>query len=1222
MEVEKRKFKVAPGAAPTKFDKFSQVLVLVSGKKIGIWTSAACLKSEVLQKTLKIVPVEDVNELAIENEILQDVVDGEILISDSPLNLQSARVCLEIFNRPRLYVTNFLNILEAFQTLIYQGKELLESIESFSSEIARVDRTYEDMEFTLIDENLKKLKEEVEKDFWDDLVVYCTYFVGNTPRLRDDFKFGDFLNVISLLFELEYFYSASIILQNGLRSFDLCPVYLHLDELFSKIDFEKLTDNMPIEYGEEKGEELNIKWLIPEKSLSIREADQIIDGLWEWELRDVQFDMIGWDSPGLIPIPNLQYMALKFPDGINKKDYLLAADFYTENLLEKLDLSESYVTGEIIPAMIRRKRSGDFREYLKLVFPTQYTITEDPKFGEILKSPYEIRIVENKIISEKKSATFRQIQSDHGFEIVVDPTSEDEKERKERYRQIVEAHITLIRKIYPDAATIKVGDEYTISGTPRKIEISLGNLTKIAKNPISLHRGLITGNGKDRLGYLFATSLRSLIRETEIGFYPPPTQVELFFSLRKIAQIGYLPELLHDKGLDRYEFFTQNFPLWAAIGAEKFDIHNLEMSRSLLRGFLKKTVFWEKISAALRKKDEINLKRFFGDEPAPFIYDGLSHADQRILENLAESYHMLSERKYVNPQSRPNLMERARELLAESESSREEKIEIDEGKVTLERVPGSYSTSELKSFAEKISKSTGRKMPEDNRKNYYVYIKRYLSRKNVLEKLKDRGFNSAKLESYSEKELDKFIGDLLELQNSVEYEIPESRKGKVNFIRQRLDLPKEKKSTMGKENELEPPTSHEAKLRREKYDIDLDLVTGKNGEMYSLKDLQKLTKKIEKEENLTFVDKDSKHRLLDQLREFFGLLRTKEESEEEENTTIDDLEPPTLEEAKVRREKYDVGPDLMSGVYYQSYILKLVGNIEKREKVRFISKDSQRELLRQLNKFFFAPDEEEETEEAKKSRKELKHLLKEAKMDPKKLLISFLGYTDEELDNFLKKIKYPSLPKTTATRLYKINYFRRAFRLPEIKEVEESEDESRSSSQSEDDEESEFRIILQNLGMNPMKLKAGGYTTAELDKFLESAKYSRPFKETASKLDKINYFRQILNLPLLSGKAAGKVEEEESEEEPAADVEHVRKSLERQKMRKSKLVVGPEGYTDEELNKFILALNADEEVETSSVPDTSVPYRMKLNYFRKLYGLVPIGKRKKKEVEDDKIIVM
>ena len=251
---------------------------------------------------------------------------------------------------------------------------------------------------------------------------------------------------------------------------------------------------------------------------------------------------------------------------------------YTFDLLENLDLSETVVTGSIIPATL-----GILLKKLILYHSQSYSnlqyglplINQKPYSVELELTETKIQELESEILEfypplytrPTNLEKYRQLIATGQYRLrgngLISPDGrqkiklEDEDgadidlavlaETDEEFDAIANKHFRTLRKDYPEAEMNKVEKVkkylWEISGLPRKIQIYRSSLRQILTHHLAMVRGFIYGNGSERMMYCSANCLISLYTRKSPNYYyfaglKSPAEIIL-----KYEQRGYQTEL-------------------------------------------------------------------------------------------------------------------------------------------------------------------------------------------------------------------------------------------------------------------------------------------------------------------------------------------------------------------------------------------------------------------------------------------------------------------------------------------------------------------------------------------------------------------------------------------------------------------------------------------------------------------------------------------------------
>ena len=192
---------------------------------------------------------------------------------------------------------------------------------------------------------------------------------------------------------------------------------------------------------------------------------------------------------------------------------------FTFGMLDLLDLSDSYVTGSVIPACLHKPEDPD---YQKFFYPAFYTVPKDyDSYRRIIKADNYTLIKKEKtyLLKDKETGEECLLTIEDGADIDIAIQADDEKD----FDEIAERHYRALKKKYPEAHRRKVERKKTymweITGIPRIIQIYRSDLKRICTHHVAMVRGFITGNGEDRMFYLTASCFYSLQHEKSPNYY-------------------------------------------------------------------------------------------------------------------------------------------------------------------------------------------------------------------------------------------------------------------------------------------------------------------------------------------------------------------------------------------------------------------------------------------------------------------------------------------------------------------------------------------------------------------------------------------------------------------------------------------------------------------------------------------------------------------------------
>lgn len=307
------------------------------------------------------------------------------------------------------------------------------------------------------------------------------------------------------------------------------------------------------------------------------------------EVRDVvtNYNAITWDSAYIIPYKVYQYYmentvdttrkipAVSWKRSIASVDKVFELiDYYSQGLIAKLDLTDSYVTGSILPACIGCPKLLQPKFYIDTWYPAVYTVPNNyDKYRRIVADLTRLKV------------------NDHGDYVDITNGQENERlsladgadidiavgvETEEEFEQIVAKHIDVIKQVYGNIAIDKIerksGFTYEITGGHRMVQIYRSGIGQILSHHLPVVRGCITGNGSDRQIYISATAFHSYRSNINYNYYYfagkyNPSEVILKYQQRgfKTSLSPFLFNLL-----DKYQDMT---PKWNS-NSKKYVINN------------------------------------------------------------------------------------------------------------------------------------------------------------------------------------------------------------------------------------------------------------------------------------------------------------------------------------------------------------------------------------------------------------------------------------------------------------------------------------------------------------------------------------------------------------------------------------------------------------------------------------------------------------------------
>ena len=292
------------------------------------------------------------------------------------------------------------------------------------------------------------------------------------------------------------------------------------------------------------------------------------------EVRDVtsNYNDITWDSAYIIPYKVYQhYMensldystcyANRWIRPVSTLDQVFElVDYYSNGLISKLDLTDSYVTGSILPACIYIPQDMQAKFYIDTWYPPVYTVPNNyDKYRRIVADLTKLK-VEDKgdYINITNGQEVERLTITEGADIDIAVNAETE----EQFDQIVNNHINIIKQVYGQIGIEKIqrksGFTYEITGGHRLIQIYRSSIGSILSHHLPVVRGCITGNGSDRQVYISATAFHSYRNGSNYNYYYFAGKYNPSEVLLKYRQRGFkthLPMFLFNL-LHKYETMT------------------------------------------------------------------------------------------------------------------------------------------------------------------------------------------------------------------------------------------------------------------------------------------------------------------------------------------------------------------------------------------------------------------------------------------------------------------------------------------------------------------------------------------------------------------------------------------------------------------------------------------------------------------------------------------
>ena len=236
-------------------------------------------------------------------------------------------------------------------------------------------------------------------------------------------------------------------------------------------------------------------------------------------------------------------------------DHRNALDKYLGFDPNELDLSQSYLTGSILPATICPPINSITTKpevIINALYPSKYTVTEH---GDNYNHYRYQDAMKDMISSGNLSAYQRdgdqltlnqvkfQIVNGADIDLAIDALDDRELD------VIANKHYQRIKQRFPDAKlvrTLPYINKYRITGIPREIEMYKSDRRHILTHHVPMTRGWITGNGNERQTYLSASCLYSYLTHRITNYYYFAGKVSPAEILLKYEQRGFtidIPEV-------------------------------------------------------------------------------------------------------------------------------------------------------------------------------------------------------------------------------------------------------------------------------------------------------------------------------------------------------------------------------------------------------------------------------------------------------------------------------------------------------------------------------------------------------------------------------------------------------------------------------------------------------------------------------------------------------
>lgn len=293
------------------------------------------------------------------------------------------------------------------------------------------------------------------------------------------------------------------------------------------------------------------------------------------EIRDVtaNYDIITMDSAYIIPYKIYHYYMQNTINDYSKvnprswkrpvaslDEVFDLVDYYSNGLIAKLDLSNSYITGSILPACLHQPKNMQAKFYIDTWYPPIYTVPANyDKYRRIVADISKVKINDHGDyidISNGHETERLSLTEGADIDIVVSVDTEEE------FELIATKHISVIQQVYGDIGVEKIqrksGFTYEITGGHRMVQIYRSSIGSILSHHLPVVRGWITDNGSDRNVYISATAFHSLRSGNSYNYYYFAGKYNPSEVLLKYQQRGFKTRLSPFLGtlLNKYETMT------------------------------------------------------------------------------------------------------------------------------------------------------------------------------------------------------------------------------------------------------------------------------------------------------------------------------------------------------------------------------------------------------------------------------------------------------------------------------------------------------------------------------------------------------------------------------------------------------------------------------------------------------------------------------------------
>lgn len=607
---------ILPGGVLTseQIAAFPAVCVLstdASGKTVGEWAPPEYLEIGKIKQSLEIVPASRLTGVEIHDTlgcaVMTVLAQGtELLVSRPPIDHSIVLGVIASFDDKREFYERRLSLLKSYNIL---GEDDADKYQFILMEIA--DR----LRRTIVEHQLlpKKAKNKAGKEIapkersWSEEYIPKKYSAAEiNQKLREEFqkhfrglrynvftplppygpnKANAFIEIVLLLFEVFTRLGKPDMVKRARKYYEDNGTMKYLKEVTSKNISLSQCVNLAIgspdlaiiipelnalkeQLDRDGSKAIQVEAIepsaVPEKVMVVKilgsSIERGIEYLMHEEVRDAMIGStkITWDSPYILSF--FDYKRLVKPDynPQGPQNALDAADYYSGGLISQLDLSRSYVTGSMIPAVLgeyvitkttntpygAKNVANTVYELnqaaaIDLLYPATYSVPDNPElYQEIVAKavglvlPYEekytpyFETLGDKVTlsNDDGQAVQLTIVSGADIDIAVDVSDiPDKVAANKEFERIVAQHLQVIQANYPEVVVNAIprvnGVTYEISGAPRMIQIYPCTIAQILTHHVSMVRGCLAGNGPARNFYTSATCTESLLTKRNQNYY-------------------------------------------------------------------------------------------------------------------------------------------------------------------------------------------------------------------------------------------------------------------------------------------------------------------------------------------------------------------------------------------------------------------------------------------------------------------------------------------------------------------------------------------------------------------------------------------------------------------------------------------------------------------------------------------------------------------------------